>query len=96
MLNKFLQGTAKICYRRNIQINIPHYEDLCLKYHYPIQTIQTRKSSCVKARGIPTAAYEVLHMLYYPGGGGRYLGRGGGGGVGTLARGLGTLAGGGG
>ena len=38
---------------------------------------RTRKSSCVNARGIPTAAYQVLHMLSYPGGGGggdRYLG----------------------
>ena len=29
----------------------------------------TRKSSCVNARGIPTAAYHVLHLLSYPGGG---------------------------
>ena len=29
----------------------------------------TRKSSCVNARGIPTAAYQVLHLLSYPGGG---------------------------
>ena len=37
--------------------------------------IQTRKSSCVNTRGISTAAYQVLHMLSYPGGGGgRYLG----------------------
>ena len=28
----------------------------------------TRKSSCVNARGIPTTAYEVLYMLFYPGG----------------------------
>ena len=32
---------------------------------------KTRKSSCVNSRGIPTAAYQVLHMLSYPGG--RYL-----------------------
>ena len=31
---------------------------------------QTRKSSCVNARGIPTAAYQVLHLLSYPGEGG--------------------------
>ena len=51
-----------------------------------------RKSSCVNARGIPTAAYQVLHMLSYPGG--TYLT---GGGVPTLARGweVPTLAGGG-
>ena len=30
----------------------------------------TRKSSCVNARGIPIAAYQVLHMLSCPGGGG--------------------------
>ena len=60
---------------------------------------RTRKS-CVNARGIPTAAYEVLYMLSYPGGGGRYLGRGrgvgtlDGGEVGTLDRGVGTLDGG--
>ena len=30
----------------------------------------TRKSSCVNARGIPTAAYQVLHLLSYPGEGG--------------------------
>ena len=28
-----------------------------------------RKSSRVNARGIPTVAYQVLHMLSYPGGG---------------------------
>ena len=27
----------------------------------------TRKSSCVNARGIPPTAYQVLHMLFYPG-----------------------------
>ena len=32
--------------------------------------IQTRKSPCVNARGIPTAAYQVLHLLSYLGGGG--------------------------
>ena len=37
-----------------------------------------KKSSCVNARGILTAAYQVLHMLSYPGG------------LGTLARGVGT------
>ena len=31
-------------------------------------TILTRKSSCVNARGIPTAAYQVLHGLSCPGG----------------------------
>ena len=30
--------------------------------------LKTRKSSCVNARGIPTAAYQVLHLLPYPGG----------------------------
>ena len=43
----------------------------------------TRKSSCVNARGIPTTAYEVLHMLSYP------AGRG----VGTLDRGRGRYLG---
>ena len=43
---------------------------------------QTRKSSCVNARGIPTAAYQVLHPLSYPGGGER---------VPILARGKGYL-----
>ena len=28
--------------------------------------ILTRKSSCVNARGIPTAAYQVLYLLSYP------------------------------
>ena len=37
---------------------------------------ETRKSSCVNARGIPTAAYQILHMLSYPGGD-TYLGQGG-------------------
>ena len=32
--------------------------------------METRKSSCVNARGIPTAAYQVLHVLSCPGGGG--------------------------
>ena len=27
------------------------------------KTFYTRKSSCVNARGIPTAAYQVLHLL---------------------------------
>ena len=30
-------------------------------------TPATRQSSCVNARGIPTAAYQVLHLLSYPG-----------------------------
>ena len=29
---------------------------------------RTRKSSCVNARGIPPATYQVLHILSYPGG----------------------------
>ena len=39
-----------------------------------IDHISTRKSSCLNARGIPTAAYQVFHMPSYPGGegGGRY------------------------
>ena len=32
--------------------------------------IDTRKSSCVNARGIPTAAYQVLHLLSCTGEGG--------------------------
>ena len=36
--------------------------------------ISTRKSSYVNARGVPTAAYQVLHLLSYTAGGGRYLG----------------------
>ena len=36
--------------------------------------LNTRKSSCVNARGIPPAAYQVLHLLSYPGG--TYPGRG--------------------
>ena len=31
-------------------------------------SFETRKSSCVNARGIPTAAYQVLHVLSCPGG----------------------------
>ena len=38
-----------------------------------VRTSITRKSSCVNARGIPTAAYQVLHMLSYPGVGGRQV-----------------------
>ena len=34
------------------------------------------KSSCVNARGMPTAAYQVLLLLSYLGGGGTYLGQG--------------------
>ena len=36
----------------------------------PIQSkvSTTRKSSCVNSRGIRTAAYQVLHVLSYPGG----------------------------
>ena len=33
-------------------------------------SFSTRKSSCVNGRGIPTAAYQVLHVLSCPGGGG--------------------------
>ena len=49
----------------------------------------TRKSSCMNVRGIPTAAYQALLMLSYPWGGGgvTYLGLGGG--VPTLAGGMG-------
>ena len=32
------------------------------------RTYPTRKSSCVNARGIPTAAYQVLHLLSCTGG----------------------------
>ena len=32
------------------------------------EIIKTRKSSCVNARGIPTAAYQVLHLLSCTGG----------------------------
>ena len=32
--------------------------------------MKTRKSSCLNARGIPSATYQVLYMLSYPGGGG--------------------------
>ena len=47
--------------------------------------VKIRKSSCVNARGIPTAAYQVLHLLSCTGGGYPCLrvypipGRGGGG-----------------
>ena len=60
-----------------------------------LNEIGTRKSSCVNARGIPTAAYQVV--LSRGGGvgtldqGGRYLGWG----VGTLDRGVSTWDGGG-
>ena len=40
--------------------------------------LNTRKSSCMNARGIPTTAYQVLHMLSYVGGG-EYLPFAGGG-----------------
>ena len=33
----------------------------------------TRKSSCVNTRGIPPAAYQLLHLLSYDHGGGGYL-----------------------
>ena len=38
------------------------------------ETYTTRKSSCVNARGIPTVAYQVLHLLSYPGRGGGFPG----------------------
>ena len=34
------------------------------------EQIWTRKYSCVHAKGIPPAVYQVLHLLSYPGGGG--------------------------
>ena len=46
----------------------------CLKKF--LTTKSTRKSSCVNARGIPTAVYQVLHMLSYPGGYLPWLGEG--------------------
>ena len=66
-----------------------------VKHNYNLNI--TRKSSCVNAGGIPTVAYQVLHMLSYLGRGVTYLGQGGtylGQGVPTLARGVPTLAGG--
>ena len=55
-----------------------------------------RKSSCVNARGIPTVAYQVFHLLPYPGGGGlpTLVGVPTLAGAPTLARGIPTLAGG--
>ena len=40
----------------------------------PNDTKLTRKSSCINARGIPTAVYQVLHVLSCPGGGGTLQG----------------------
>ena len=40
--------------------------------------IKTRQSSCMNARGIPSTAYQALHMLSYLRGGGTYLSQGGG------------------
>ena len=40
--------------------------DLILNEKVTLQTMLTRKSSCVNARGIPPAAYQVLHLLSYP------------------------------
>ena len=37
-----------------------------------VMALSTRKSSCVNARGIPTAAYQVLHLWSCWGGGGGY------------------------
>ena len=34
----------------------------------PRNSYKPRKSSCVNARGIPTAAYQVFHLLSVPGG----------------------------
>ena len=41
---------------------------------YRNNKLLTRKSFCVNARGIPTAAYQVLHLLSCRGGGGTHLG----------------------
>ena len=38
-------------------------EHLWLQNSLTTKTRTTRKSSCVNARGIPTAAYQVLHLL---------------------------------
>ena len=43
----------------------------------PVKELSTRKLSCVNARDIPTAAHQVLHMLFYPGGYLPWLGGGG-------------------
>ena len=80
---------------------IPHIDHLNLTdYHTYLRNLRTQKVRNKNvllhetARGIPTAAYQVLHMLSYPGGGG-------GGWVSTFAgggylpwRGVPTLAGG--
>ena len=48
-----------------------------IEEHFPqfcspkgVLLFETRKSSCVNARGIPTVAYQVLHLLSCNGGGG--------------------------
>ena len=40
------------------------------KSYFEVNSTKTTKSSCMNARGIPTAAYQVPHMLSYPGCGG--------------------------
>ena len=40
----------------------------CERHCYHLKNTNTRKSSCVKARGIPTAAYQALHLLSCRGG----------------------------
>ena len=59
--------------------------------------VETKKSSCVNTRGILTAAYQVFHMLSYPGEGVGILARGWvpwGTPLSRPGRGIGTLAGG--
>ena len=43
---------------------------MTLAIQLSLKTMETRKSSCVNARGILTAAYQVLHLLSCTGGGG--------------------------
>ena len=42
------------------------FKCLQIRKSQEILNIETRKSSCVNATGIPTAAYQVLHLLSYP------------------------------
>ena len=60
---------------RQIQIMVLY--PFCITIGTVLNFDKIRKSSCVNVRGIPTAAYQVLHMLPpldLAGGRGRYLG----------------------
>ena len=62
---EFTPFTSFNLHKEPLELTVINLVNKAIRKNYPL----TRKSSCVNARGIPTAAYQVLHTLSYPRGG---------------------------